>query len=235
MGNIDAFKSRRRKPLKLQKNKFLSGSKKMLNEIKKSILSGIMISVGGTVYLSCVSQNLSWLGAFLFSAGLYTICQYGFNLYTGKVGYIALHFKDYKYTGLVILILTFNLLTTYILGLLLKNVFPQIVEPAKNIFSAKLEKSFIQLFVSGIYCGLLMFLAVDTWKNGSKIGCFIFIPVFILSGFDHSVANSFYNGVANGLSDAFTVKNLMIFVSVILGNALGGMIIPLLNRTWKKS
>ena len=96
----------------------------MLNEIKKSILSGIMISVGGTVYLSCVSQNLSWLGAFLFSAGLYTICQYGFNLYTGKVGYIALHFKDYKYTGLVILILTFNLLTTYILGLLLKNVFP---------------------------------------------------------------------------------------------------------------
>lgn len=207
----------------------------MINEIKKSILSGIMISIGGAVYLSCVSQNLSWLGAFLFSAGLYTICQYGFNLYTGKVGYIALHFKDYKYIGLVILILTFNLLTTYILGILLRNVFPQIIEPAKTIFSAKLEKSFIKLFISGIYCGLLMFLAVDTWKNGSKIGCFIFIPVFILSGFDHSVANSFYNGVANGFSDAFTVKNCLIFISVILGNALGGMIVPLFTRTWKKS
>ena len=207
----------------------------MINEIKKAILSGILISIGGCVYMASVTAGLKWFGALLFCGGLFAICIYGFNLYTGKVGYIALHFKDYKYIGLVILILTFNLLTTYILGILLRNVFPQIIEPAKNIFSAKLEKSFIKLFISGIYCGLLMFLAVDTWKNGSKIGCFIFIPVFILSGFDHSVANSFYNGVANGFSDAFTVKNCLIFISVILGNALGGMIVPLFTRTWKKS
>ena len=77
-------------------------------------------------------------------------------------------------------------------------------------------------------------LAVDTWKKNSYFGCFIYIPVFILSGFDHSIANSFYNGVANGFKDAFTVQNLIVVLTVIAGNAIGGMLVPLLTRTWKK-
>ena len=74
-----------------------------------------------------------------------------------------------------------------------------------------------------------MFLSVDTWKKGTKIGIFIYIPVFILCGFDHSIANSFYNGIANGFN-AFTLQNLLIFAVVILGNAAGGMLIPLLSE-----
>lgn len=45
----------------------------MLNEIKKAILSGIMISIGASAYLSCLDKGLVWLGAILFSAGLFTI------------------------------------------------------------------------------------------------------------------------------------------------------------------
>lgn len=69
----------------------------MLADIKKAVLSGIMISVGGAVYLSCIAKGYTWLGAILFAAGLYTICEYGFNLYTGKVGYIAFRFTDFSY------------------------------------------------------------------------------------------------------------------------------------------
>lgn len=191
-----------------------------------------MICVGGTIFLSCIAQGLKPLGAFLFAAGLYTICVYGFNLYTGKVGYIATRLTDGAYFKLVVLILVFNLLTTYLLGILCAYVFPSIVEPARKIYAAKLENTLPKLFVSGIFCGLLMYLAVDTWKKGSQIGCFIYIPVFILSGFDHSIANSFYNGVANGL-DAFTVQNFFVVLVVILGNAVGGMLVPLLTRAWK--
>ncbi len=199
----------------------------MINDIKKSILSGLMICIGGTVYLSCITLNLKPLGAFLFAAGLYSICVYGFNLYTGKVGYIAYNFKDTKYIRLVVLVLAFNLLSTYLLGILASYAFPMIVEPAKNIYAAKTQTPLLRLFISGIFCGLLMFLSVDTWKKGTKIGVFIYIPVFILCGFDHSIANSFYNGIANGLN-AFTLQNFLIFVVVILGNAAGGMLIPLL-------
>lgn len=199
----------------------------MINDIKKSILSGLMICIGGTVYLSCVALNLKPLGAFLFAAGLYSICVYGFNLYTGKVGYIAYNFKDTKYIRLVVLVLAFNLLSTYLLGILTSYAFPMTVEPAKNIYAAKYQSPLLRLFISGIFCGLLMFLSVDTWKKGTKIGVFIYIPVFILCGFDHSIANSFYNGIANGLN-AFTLQNVLIFAVVILGNAAGGMLIPLL-------
>ena len=194
-----------------------------------------MICVGGTIYLSCMAKGWAPLGAVLFAAGLYTICVYGFNLYTGKVGYIAYHFKDINYIKLVILILVFNLLTTYLLGMVAAYAFPSIVEPAKKIYAAKLSAPALRLFITGIFCGLLMFLAVDTWKKNSYFGCFIYIPVFILSGFDHSIANSFYNGVANGFSDAFTVQNLIVVLTVISGNAVGGMLIPLLTRAWKKA
>ncbi len=201
----------------------------MINDIKKSILSGFMICIGGTVYLSCIALNLKPLGAFLFAAGLYSICVYGFNLFTGKVGYIAYNFKDIKYIRLVVLVLAFNLLSTYLLGILASYAFPSVVEPAKNIYAAKTQTPLLKLFTSGVFCGILMFLSVDTWKKGTKIGIFIYIPVFILCGFDHSIANSFYNGIANGFN-AFTPQNLLIFAVVILGNAAGGMLIPLLSE-----
>ena len=79
-----------------------------------------------------------------------------------------------------------------------------------------------------------MFLSVDSWKQGSKIGVFIYIPAFIMAGFDHSIANSFYNGVANGFSSAFTIHNALVVLVVVLGNAVGGMTVPLLTRNFSK-
>lgn len=207
----------------------------MLINIKLSILSGLMIAVGGTIYLSCIAKGWTPFGAVLFAAGLYTICVYGFNLYTGKVGYIAYNFKDVNYIGLVILILVFNLITTYLLGIVCAYAFPAIVEPAKKIYEAKLAAPLLRLLITGIFCGLLMFLAVDTWKKGSPFGCFIYIPVFIISGFDHSIANSFYNGVANGFADAFTMQNALVVITVVIGNAIGGMLVPMMTRVWKEA
>lgn len=207
----------------------------MLNNIKLSILSGLMIAVGGTIYLSCIAKGWTPFGAVLFAAGLYTICVYGFNLYTGKVGYIAYNFKNVNYIGLVILILVFNLITTYLLGIVCAYAFPAIVEPARKIYEAKLAAPLLRLLITGIFCGLLMFLAVDTWKKGSPFGCFIYIPVFIISGFDHSIANSFYNGVANGFADAFTMQNALVVITVVIGNAIGGMLVPMMTRVWKEA
>lgn len=207
----------------------------MLNNIKLSILSGLMIAVGGTIYLSCIAKGWTPFGAVLFAAGLYTICVYGFNLYTGKVGYITYNFKNVNYIGLVILILVFNLITTYLLGIVCAYAFPAIVEPARKIYEAKLAAPLLRLLITGIFCGLLMFLAVDTWKKGSPFGCFIYIPVFIISGFDHSIANSFYNGVANGFADAFTMQNALVVITVIIGNAIGGMLVPMMTRAWKEA
>ena len=58
---------------------------KRLSEFIKAILAGAAISIGGIVFLSC---DVKYVGAFLFSTGLVTVCMFGFNLYTGKIGYV---------------------------------------------------------------------------------------------------------------------------------------------------
>lgn len=222
----------------------------MLSEIKKSILAGIMIAVGSSAYLSARTCDLMWLGAILFATGLFTICQYGFNLYTGKVGYIAYDFKDKNYIGLVVLVCIFNLLTTFILGIAIAYVYPKIGAEAFTVYVPKLNLSLLKIFISASFCGLLMFLSVDTWKNGKMIGCFLYVPAFIFAGFDHSIANSFYCGAAFGHTlfaensflqnefsnfALFSIQNILLVIFTVLGNAFGGMIIPLLTKNFCKN
>ena len=57
-----------------------------LFDIVKGILAGLLISVGGTVYLSCESPVV---GSIFFTIGLFVICEFGFNLFTGKCGYLT--------------------------------------------------------------------------------------------------------------------------------------------------
>ena len=71
------------------KNKTLSN---ILDYFIKGTYAGILIGIGGTVYLS-VQNNVA--GSFLFSIGLLTICMYQMNLYTGKVGYVLVNKISY--------------------------------------------------------------------------------------------------------------------------------------------
>ncbi len=178
--------------------------------------------------MASVASGMPWLGAILFSGGLYAICVYGFNLYTGKVGYIGYNLKDGKYIGFVFMVCFFNILTTFVLGILVGMYFPNIHDAAVKAYTTKLAAPYWKDFISGIFCGMLMFLAVDTWKKGHKIGLFIYVPLFIIAGFDHSIANSFYNGAALG-DYTWTWNNLFFILIVVLGNAVGGMVIPLLH------
>ena len=56
---------------------------KLLNIILRSFMTGIAIGIGATAFLSCESKIA---GAFLFGTGLFIILNFGFYLYTGKVG-----------------------------------------------------------------------------------------------------------------------------------------------------
>ena len=56
----------------------------MINKFIRAIAAGLMIGIAGAVYLAVGPP----LGAILFSLGLILICTRGYNLYTGKIGYI---------------------------------------------------------------------------------------------------------------------------------------------------
>ena len=74
----------------------------------KSILAGIMIAIGGTIFLSLDNKII---GSIFFSIGLFMICTRGLNLFTGKIGYIFEN--NLKYTLEVIITLIGNFIGTF--------------------------------------------------------------------------------------------------------------------------
>ena len=196
----------------------------------KSILAGIMIAVGGTVFLSLESKVL---GAVFFSIGLFMIVTCGFNLYTGKVGYIF----DNKPRYLIEVGVTVvgNFIGTNLVGyaLRLTRIYGAVSEKAAAICQTKLSDSVISILVLSCLCGMLMYLAVNGYKAvndpvGKYLSVFLGVIVFILCGFEHSIANMFYFSVAGWSPKAFGYLTLM-----IVGNAIGGVFIPLCTKAVK--
>lgn len=194
----------------------------MLIKVINGIFAGILISVGGAVYLSCDNK---YVGAVLFSVALLCICYQGYSLYTGKICYIPQkHGKEefsVLFTGLL-----GNVLATTACGYALRYAIPKIGEAALNSCNAKLEQAFFQTFLRAVFCGILIFLAVDIFKKfKTPVGIVFCIPVFILSGFEHSVADMFYFAASGIVS----LKAFTFIWIVILGNTVGGMLIPALS------
>ena len=179
-----------------------------MDNLIKSIYAGFMIGIGGTIYLSLDNKII---GAFLFSFGLLTIITQNFNLYTGKVGYE----NSFKELGIMIF---GNAIGTYIIAFLVQIAKPDLIQSASLIWSNKLNLHVSQVASLSLLCGIMMYLAVDNYKKTGHI-LFVILPVviFILSGYEHSIANLFYLFLYGEIS-----KQMIVFMIIcILGNAVG--------------
>ena len=128
------------------KIKNLFESKHTKNLIK-GIYAGVMIGIGGIVYLSLDNKIA---GSFFFSIGLLTICMYGMNLYTGKIGYILINKKDYLIE--LLLSLVGNLIGTFTVGkMMLYTRFATLQEKALILSNQKLDDSLISIFILSIF------------------------------------------------------------------------------------
>ena len=171
--------------------------KKYLDYIIKGIYAGIAIGIGGVAYLAIANKIV---GSFIFSIGLLTVCMYSFNLYTGKVGYILVNKVSYVIE--LILSLIGNFIGTFLVGNLMRLTrFSSYIQVAKNIVTTKLNDNVLSIFILSIFCGIIMYIAVNNYKKeSSDIGKHILIVMgvmaFILCGFEHCVANMFYFSIA---------------------------------------
>ena len=225
---------------------------KSVDILIKGILAGIAISFGGflCLRLNALSGN-TILGSFLFSFGLILICNFNFNLYTGKICYL---FDNINYNcsskivikkifGKVItllLILLGNLIGTLIFANLLKLVMIDnsinntLTETLKNSVEAKINYKWFEMIGLSFFCGMLVYIAVEGFKKiennfGKYVVLMLAIGGFIVMGFEHSIANMFYYFLSGNYS-------LVAFLSLLLcviGNSLGGLFIPLINKLLK--
>ena len=186
---------------------------KLLPCAVRGVLAGLMISIGGYVYLGCENRVV---GAVFFTVGLITITLFGFDLYTGKIGYWLGQSRQERWQTL--LSLPCNAVGCLIAGLARR--------PAGAVLAlceARLAKAPLILLVDGIFCGILIFICVEIYKTrGTVLGILICIPTFILCGFEHSIADVFYFCNAR----IFSWQAVLVVLLVALGNALGALIIP---------
>lgn len=194
-----------------------------------AIGAGLAISIGGTVFLSVENQIA---GALLFSVGLYAIVLNGLHLYTGKIGYLVEEKDKGSYAVLLLATWLGNLAGTALgaLGVLASRI-SGIRERAAGIAEVKLSDGPLSILILSVFCGLLMYVAVDGFKKKENpLILFFCVSVFILSGFEHCVANMFYFTLAG----VWSGKAFLYLLLMTLGNSLGGMLIPAVKVAGKK-
>ena len=126
-----------------------------------AVLAGGAIGIGGCVFLSLDDKVI---GALIFTIGLYAICLHGLNLYTGKVGYLVN--QPLPYCLDLVIIWVGNLAGTFLAAVGMQATrIASISEKAAEMCKIKLNDSLMSVFVLGIFCGFLMFVAVDGYRS----------------------------------------------------------------------
>ena len=192
--------------------------------ITKSVLAGVLIALAGIVYLNCSDKVI---GSFLFSFGLCLVIILEANLYTGKIGYV----KSIDDLSEILFMLLLNIVSAYLVGLI--SGMGPMHDSANAVVSAKLDVFYDTWWITllkSVGCGICIYGSVEGYKKTKS-----FVPVilgvmcFILAGFNHVVADAFYLGAARSIS----VEVLQYLLLVAIGNAIGSILIRLLQRGWK--
>lgn len=197
--------------------------KKQIKTFALAVLAGISIGIGGVVFLSLDNKIV---GALMFTVGLYAVCTQELNLYTGKVGYLVNEPVSYLMDLLVIW--AGNLAGAFLTAFAVQRTrICDISKTAKAMCMVKTNDDLLSLFLLAVFCGLLMFVAVDGYKSANNpVILFMGVATFILCGFEHCIADMFYFSAAGMWSG----RALVCILVITAGNTLGGILIPLVRK-----
>ncbi|MBO5932158.1 MAG: formate/nitrite transporter family protein [Bacteroidaceae bacterium] len=200
--------------------------------LKLSIFAGIAISLGGTVFLNVGGVA----GAVLFAFGLITVVYYKLKLYTGTAGFIKKgELKD------LLLILLGNIIGCFFTAMTVKLCASDVVilsfdalsqtsqstgnaitVAADGIVQKRLATGPVKCGILGIWCGMIMTTAVNFARKGQMLPLLFGVPLFILCGFTHCIADAFYYCAASwDAVSAQPLKLLITYLFTVLGNFAG--------------
>lgn len=205
--------------------------KNILKWLIKGIYAGVLIGMGGVCFLAIDNKIV---GSFLFSLGLLTVCMYQYNLYTGKVGYVINN--KLTYIAELLISLLGNFIGAFLVGFLIRLTrFNSYIVKAQDLVDKKLNDNLLSIFILAIFCGILMYIAVNNFKTvkdsiGKYIGIFLCVMAFILCGFEHCIANAFYFSIAG----VFSLKVLLYILIMVLGNSVGSIVFALYDKYVKE-
>ena len=152
----------------------------------------------------------------LFAFGLTTVVYYGLKLYTGTAGFIRRQ-GDW---AMLAMVLFGNIIGCLLSAWLISYAQPDCIEPASKILAGRLAKGPLACFLLAIGCGFIMTTAVEFARKGKMLTLLLGVPVFILCGFAHSIADAFYFLVSPS-AQLLQTEVLIIYIAEVLGNFVG--------------
>lgn len=184
----------------------------MKNFTLMSIFAGLLIGVGGLVYLRVGGVA----GAVLFAFGLLSVVMCGAQLFTGKSGFLP--YRDFPK---LLAMITLNAVGCAVAAFIASYCSSEaLVANLQAIIDARLTASWHKILVTSIGTGMIMTLAVYGARQKHYLPLLFGVPVFILSGLPHCVADAFYY-VAALFYDCFELKLLAPWLWAIAGNYIG--------------
>lgn len=181
--------------------------------LKSSILAGVCIGVAGFGYLAIGGIA----GAVLFACGLVAVVSYKFKLYTGTAGFIKR-----GEVGMLALVLLGNIIGCLMLGLLARLSPMALQDAAQKILEARLAVGAWKAGLLAIGCGFLMTTAVTFARKGSWLPLLFCVPMFIICGFPHCIADAFYYLTCPvQFLAAHAGSILVLYICIVLGNFIG--------------
>ena len=175
-----------------------------------ALLSGILIGLGSAGYLAMGGIP----GAVIFAFGLIGVVIFEVPLYTGKAGVLKV---DESWT--LIGIWFWNVIGCILIGLLVKYAGSDTsIANAMTIVDGRFEAGWVKSLLRSIGCGLIIDLSVYQFrKSGSLIPILFGVPLFILCGFYHSIADVVYLTV----SWRWSPEIYWYYPVIVIGNYIG--------------
>ena len=187
--------------------------KNFVTTLKQAILAGFCIGIAGYGYLA----EKSIIGAVLFAFGLLTVVHYKLKLYTGTAGFI-----EKNEVGNLFLILFGNWIGCLMVALIARCSPMPLQETAQKVLEARLATGPFFGGVLAIGCGFIMTTAVTFARKDKNLPLLFGVPLFIMCGFPHCVADAFYYMAVPLDFWAENLADILIFyVSIVIGNFIG--------------
>ena len=186
---------------------------KTITTLKSSVLAGICIGIAGFGYLAVGG----WFGAVLFSCGLIGVVSYKLKLFTGTAGFI-----EKGEVGFLLTVLLGNILGCLLVALLARVSPMPLQDAAQKILSGRLAIGPVRAGLLAIGCGFLMTTAVTFGRRGHWLPLLFCVPMFIVCGFPHCIADIFYYLTCPlDFWGANFWSILLLYVAIVLGNFIG--------------
>lgn len=182
----------------LYKNRFM---------IRQSLFSGLLIGLGAMGFLALGGIP----GAVIFAFGLICVVLSGTPLYTGKAGCT----NDIP---ALVQIWFFNIVACAVLGLMVASLGGESMDRAVSVVDGRLAQGPLRAFIRAIGCGMIIDIAVWLYREKKSILPVVFgVPLFIVCGFYHSIADVVY------LVGAWTWSSdiLWYYPVIVVGNYVG--------------